>query len=64
MPKLKTNKAAVKRFRVTKNGKIMRYKAGKKHILEHKTSSVLRGMNAKGQVHQADLKRTRKLLHI
>lgn len=32
MPKLKTNRGAAKRFRKTKNGKIMRGKAGTRHL--------------------------------
>jgi len=37
MPKLKTNKGAAKRFRITKKGKIKRAKAGKRHILTKKS---------------------------
>ena len=33
MPKLKTNKAAAKRFSKTGTGKLKRMKAGKQHIL-------------------------------
>ena len=33
MPKIKTNRAAAKRFRVTKSGKLKRNKAYKSHIL-------------------------------
>ncbi len=39
MPKLKTRKAAAKRFRATGSGKIRRRKAFKNHMLEHKTSA-------------------------
>jgi large subunit ribosomal protein L35 len=38
MPKLKTRKAAAKRFRATGSGKIRRRKAFKSHMLEHKTT--------------------------
>lgn len=39
MPKLKTKKAAAKRFRVTGSGKkIFRRKANKSHLLQHKSS--------------------------
>ncbi|MFH7027282.1 MAG: 50S ribosomal protein L35 [Heteroscytonema crispum UTEX LB 1556] len=38
MPKLKTRKAASKRFRATGTGKIVRRKAFKNHLLEHKSS--------------------------
>jgi large subunit ribosomal protein L35 len=39
--KLKTYKAAAKRFRVTKNGKIMRMKGGKSHLRRKKSKRVL-----------------------
>ena len=38
MPKLKTRKAAAKRFRATGSGKILRRKAFKNHLLQHKSS--------------------------
>ncbi|MBW4508020.1 MAG: 50S ribosomal protein L35 [Scytonematopsis contorta HA4267-MV1] len=38
MPKLKTRKAAAKRFRATGTGKIVRRKAFKNHLLEKKSS--------------------------
>jgi large subunit ribosomal protein L35 len=39
MPKLKTKRAAAKRFRVTGSGKkIFRRKANKNHLLQHKSS--------------------------
>ena len=38
MPKLKTNKSAAKRLRVTKNGKIKRFRAGKRHLLSSKST--------------------------
>ncbi|NEQ95503.1 MAG: 50S ribosomal protein L35 [Cyanothece sp. SIO2G6] len=39
MPKLKTRRAAAKRFRRSGSGKIMRRKAFKNHLLEHKTTA-------------------------
>lgn len=36
MPKLKTRRAAAKRFRRTGSGKLMRRKAFKNHLLQHK----------------------------
>ncbi|GFE72103.1 50S ribosomal protein L35 [Chroococcus sp. FPU101] len=38
MPKLKTRRAAAKRFRATGSGKIFRRKAFKNHLLQHKSS--------------------------
>lgn len=38
MPKLKSRKAAAKRFRRSGSGKIMRRKAFKNHMLQHKNA--------------------------
>ena len=40
MPKLKTHKGASKRFRITKNGKLMRMRAGRSHLRRKKSSSA------------------------
>jgi large subunit ribosomal protein L35 len=37
MPKMKTHKGSKKRFRVTATGKLKRRKAGKSHLLSHKS---------------------------
>ena len=39
MPKMKTHRAAAKRYSVTASGKIRRRKAGKKHLLAHKSNA-------------------------
>ena len=39
MPKLKSRKAAAKRFRRSGSGKIMRRKAFKNHLLQHKNAN-------------------------
>jgi large subunit ribosomal protein L35 len=39
MPKMKTHRAAAKRYKVTASGKILRRSAGKKHLLQHKSVS-------------------------
>jgi large subunit ribosomal protein L35 len=36
MPKTKTHKSSLKRFRVSANGKLKRHQAGKKHLNSHK----------------------------
>ena len=43
MPKIKTNKGAAKRFRVTGTGKIKRMKAGRRHLLTSKAPGRKRG---------------------
>ncbi len=42
MPKLKTHKAAAKRFQYTGSGKLMRTKIGKSHRRRMKTARVKR----------------------
>jgi large subunit ribosomal protein L35 len=39
MPKIKTHKGTAKRFRVTKNGKLLRMKAGRSHLRRKKDSN-------------------------
>ena len=39
MPKVKSNSGAKKRFRVTKNGKVVRAKGYKRHLLEAKAET-------------------------
>ncbi len=44
MPKLKTHTGAKKRFSLTKNGKVKRAHANKRHILNKKTTKRKRGL--------------------
>ena len=57
MPKLKTNKGTAKRFKVTKNGKIKRNKAGSSHILSKKTTKRKRKLRQSVLVDKKDEKR-------
>jgi large subunit ribosomal protein L35 len=47
---MKTKKAAAKRFKITASGKIMRYGAGKRHLLGHKSSKIKRRLAQKNTV--------------
>lgn len=62
MPKLKTNRAAMKRFRKTGTGKVRRNKAFKSHILTKKTTKRKRGLRKAALVHPTDMKRVRRML--
>lgn len=62
MPKNKTHSGAKKRFRVTGSGKIMRERAGKRHLLEHKSSRKTRRLASDVEVARADNKEVRSLL--
>ena len=46
MPKVKTNRAAAKRFKVTGTGKLKRNKAYKRHILTKKSAKTKRSSYA------------------
>jgi large subunit ribosomal protein L35 len=62
MPKLKTRKAAAKRFRATGSGKIVRRKAFKNHILEKKTTARKRSLSKMAVVHERDEENVRMML--
>ncbi len=63
MPKLKTNKAAAKRFRKTAKG-FKRYSSSRRHNLGHKDSKRKRHLRSGGSslVHESDVGRLDKLL--
>ena len=44
MPKNKTHSGASKRFKITGSGKVLRERAGKRHLLEHKSSTMTRSL--------------------
>lgn len=44
MPKIKTHTGAKKRFKLSKNGKVIRAHAFKSHILNKKTTKRKRGL--------------------
>ncbi|MFA5113155.1 MAG: 50S ribosomal protein L35 [Candidatus Margulisiibacteriota bacterium] len=62
MPKIKTRKAAAKRFEVKKSGKIMRRSAGLRHILEWKSSRQRRKLRRKSVVARSDERRIRDMI--
>lgn len=62
MPKNKTHSGAKKRFRITGSGKLMRQQAGKRHLLEHKSSKKTRALSGDLVVDRADKKQVRRLL--
>jgi large subunit ribosomal protein L35 len=62
MPKNKTHSGASKRFKITGTGKVLRERAGKRHLLEHKPSSKTRALTGTVEVAKSDLKKVKKLL--
>lgn len=64
MPKLKTNKSIAKRVRVTKNGKVIRNRAGRRHLLSVKNSKRRRHLRTKAQVNPTYAKGYISVIHI
>ena len=62
MPKLKTNKSAKKRFRLTKKGKIRRLRPGRRHLLTSKSSDRKRRLRKSTILEGGEEKGIRKLL--
>ncbi|MEO0533832.1 MAG: 50S ribosomal protein L35 [Cyanobacteria bacterium P01_A01_bin.123] len=62
MPKLKTRRAAAKRFRKSGTGKIMRRKAFKNHLLEHKSTKRKSNLSKASVVHEGDVENVTLML--
>ncbi|MFP7696856.1 50S ribosomal protein L35 [Trueperella sp. LYQ143] len=62
MPKMKTHSGSKKRFRTTGSGKLMREQAGKRHLLEHKSTRRTRRLSADQPIAKADVKSVKRLL--
>jgi large subunit ribosomal protein L35 len=62
MPKLKTRKAAAKRFKITAGGAVKKHQANKAHLLTSKSSSRKRRLRRPDIVRGADARRIRKML--
>ncbi len=62
MPKLKTRKAAAKRFTSTASGKFRYAKANKQHILGKKSSRRKRKLRIRGIVDKTNQKAVQKML--
>ena len=62
MPKLKTNRSAAKRFKVTGSGKIVRHHAKSAHIKTKKAPKLKRYLRGSEIVKKADEKRIYRML--
>ena len=62
MPKMKTSRAAAKRFKVTGTGKLKRSKAYKRHILTKKTTKTNRNLRKAALVDSTNDKTMKKIL--
>ena len=62
MPKMKTKRAAAKRFKVTGSGKLKRNKAYKSHILTKKTTKRTRNLRIATMTDPTNEKVMKKIL--
>ena len=62
MPKIKTNKAAAKRFKKTGTGKLKRNKAYKQHILTKKSTKRKRNLRQSAMTDETNVKNMKKIL--
>ena len=62
MPKMKTNRAAAKRFKITASGKVRRSKGGASHFMGSKRPARLRRLRKNDMVHSAMEGRVLQLL--
>lgn len=62
MPKIKTNKSAAKRFKVTGTGKLKRNKAYKRHILTKKSAKTKRNLRQAVMTDETNVKNMKKIL--
>ena len=62
MPKMKTKKAAAKRFKKTASGQLKRMKAFKSHILTKKSTKRKRNLRHSTLTYSTNLKNMKKIL--
>ena len=62
MPKMKTHSGAAKRFKVTGSGKLMRLRANRRHLLEHKSSRVTRRLFGRVELAPSNARQIKRLL--
>ncbi|MAG55029.1 MAG: 50S ribosomal protein L35 [Planctomycetes bacterium] len=64
MPKLKTNKSAKKRFKVTAKGRIKRSRAGKSHLMRSFTGKRVRALRRPAMMSGGDEKVAKRMLGV
>jgi large subunit ribosomal protein L35 len=62
MPKMKTHSGAKKRFKRTGTGKITHERAGRRHLLESKSSKRTRRLANEKQLAPGDRKKAERML--
>jgi large subunit ribosomal protein L35 len=64
VPKNKTHSGTKKRVKVTGSGKLVTERAGKRHLLERKSSRLTRRLSGTEELSPGDAKKAKKLLGI
>jgi large subunit ribosomal protein L35 len=64
VPKNKTHSGMKKRVKVTGRGKLLTERAGKRHLLERKSSRITRRLSGTEELSPSDSKKAKKLLGI
>ena len=62
MPKMKTNRSAAKRFKMTGTGKLKRNKANKSHILTKKSTKRKRNLRKSTIIDESNEKNMKRIL--
>jgi large subunit ribosomal protein L35 len=62
MPKIKTNRGAAKRFRVTGGGALKRAKSHRRHILTKKATKRKRHLREPAYLNAADVAAARRMM--
>jgi large subunit ribosomal protein L35 len=62
MPKLKTKQKAAKRFRITKNGKVLAKASGRRHLLSSKNRKAKRQMKNAVAIDQSMVTNIRRIM--
>jgi len=62
MPKMKTDRGAAKRFKLTGTGRLRRRRAFRSHLLEKKPSKRTRRLGRLAEVNPSDSRQVRRLL--
>lgn len=60
MPKMRTHSGTKKRFKVTGNGSVKRWRPGTSHLAPGKTQKRIRHLRKSGVVCTSDMKRIRQ----
>jgi large subunit ribosomal protein L35 len=60
--KKKTHKGLAKRMKITASGKVLRHRAGRRHLLSHKSAKHRRRLRENGEVTGARAKTIREAI--